>query len=198
MTPTFSCPFGGDASRYGDEEEVFGEEPVWAVAVVGGERFGVLVVVGGSGSSCDAYAAAHFSQFPPRPQPVCRRFGRPRPGRRRGFQLPVARPRLLDEDLRAVLLVLLLVSLGDDRVSPASPLGFEGFLLPVPVFGFRSETGAGETLPHRIPAGRLGCMARYDLRDRLADFKTATLLGSWRGDMITARIDLITHPGADT
>ncbi|MEU5542517.1 hypothetical protein AB0G85_09035 [Streptomyces sioyaensis] len=38
-----------------------------------------------------------------------------------------------------MLLDPLLVSLGDDRVSPASPLGFEGFLLPVPVFGFRGE-----------------------------------------------------------
>ncbi|TXC99483.1 hypothetical protein [Streptomyces sp. ISID311] len=99
-----------------------------------------------------------------------------------------------------MLLDPLLVSLSDDRVSPASPLGFEEFLLPVPVpvFGFRGETGTGETLPHRIPTGRLGCMARYGLRGRLADFKTATLLGSWCGDMITARINLITHPGADT
>lgn len=48
-------------------------------------------------------------------------------------------PDLLDEDLRAVLLDLLLVSLSDDRVSPASPLGFEEFLLPVPVFAFRGE-----------------------------------------------------------
>ncbi|MFF7231763.1 hypothetical protein [Streptomyces sioyaensis] len=62
-------------------------------------------------------------------------------------------PDLLDGDLRAVLLDPLLVSLGDDRASPASPLGFEEFLLPVPVFGFRGETGAGETLPHRIPHG---------------------------------------------
>ncbi len=50
----------------------------------------------------------------------------------------------------------------------------------------------------QVPAGRLGCMARYALRDRLADFRTATLPGSWRGYMITARINLITHPGVDT
>ncbi|MFI9256892.1 hypothetical protein ACIGT4_04090 [Streptomyces sioyaensis] len=50
-----------------------------------------------------------------------------------------------------MLLDLQFVSLGDDRMSPASPLGFDEFLLPVPVFGFCGETGAGETLPHRIP-----------------------------------------------
>ncbi|SOE10625.1 hypothetical protein SAMN06272775_1652 [Streptomyces sp. 2323.1] len=48
-------------------------------------------------------------------------------------------PDLLDVDLRAVLLDLLLVSRSDDRVSPAAPLGFEKFLFPVPVFAFRGE-----------------------------------------------------------
>ncbi len=41
-------------------------------------------------------------------------------------------------------------------------------------------------------------MARYVLRDGLAGFKAMELSGSYDGDMLTARINLITHPGAET
>ncbi|WP_405842986.1 hypothetical protein OG528_31370 [Streptomyces platensis] len=60
-------------------------------------------------------------------------------------------------------------------------------------------TRHGQGKRRRIASPRAGsCMAGYGLRDRLADFKTAMLPGSRRGDMITPRINLITHPGADT
>ncbi|MFD5393351.1 hypothetical protein ACFWJW_03745 [Streptomyces sp. NPDC127097] len=82
---------------------------------------------------------------------------------------------------------------GDDGFDRT--VGFSTTSVPASLRTTRHEQGKRR----RIASPRAGsCMAGYGLRERLADFETALLPGGWRGDMITARINLITHPGADT